>query len=273
MKKTAEELKQLANTARREILIMLNKAGSGHPGGSLSSIDILITLYFSEMKVDASNPSWSDRDRFVLSKGHCAPALYTVLAMKGFFGMEELPTLRAFGAILRGHPISYATPGVEVCTGSLGQGLSQANGIALGLNLDKKENTRVYAVVGDGECQEGMIWEAAMTASHRNLDNLCLFIDQNGLQIDGFVKDVKRVDPLVEKWKSFGWHTIEINGHSFDEILSALDEARSTKGKPTAIIANTVKGKGVSFMENKASWHGVAPNNEELERALAELAA
>jgi len=271
MKKSIEELQGLAKEARREIVKMLNKSASGHPGGSLSSVELVISLYFAEMNVDPASPKWDDRDRFVLSKGHAAPVQYAALAMKGFFGTEELPKLREFGSILRGHPISYATPGVEVCTGSLGQGLSQANGIAMALQLDKRDKSRVYAIIGDGECQEGMIWEAAMSAAHRKLDNLCLFVDNNDLQIDGFVHDVKGVDPLEDKWRAFGWNAITIDGHSFEEILAALETARTTKGKPTAIIAKTTKGKGVSFMENKAGWHGRAPKDDELELALAEL--
>lgn len=272
MKKTIEELQDLAKEARREIVKMLNLSASGHPGGSLSSVEILISLYFSEMNIDPTNPSWDDRDRFVLSKGHAAPVQYATLAMKGFFGSEELKKLRVLGSILRGHPISYATPGIEVCTGSLGQGLSQANGIAMALRLDGRNKSRVYAVIGDGECQEGMIWEAAMSAAHRKLDNLCIFVDNNDLQIDGFVHDVKGVDPLEEKWRAFGWNAVTINGHSFEEILEALENAKNTKGKPTAIIGKTTKGKGISFMENQAGWHGRAPKDDELKLALEELA-
>ncbi len=269
---TIEELQNIAKEIRRELLKMLHKSGSGHSGGSLSSADILACLYYHEMKVKPEDPKWEGRDRFILSKGHAAPVLYTTLGLKGYFNKEEqFKQLRKIGSLLRGHPISSVTPGVEVCTGSLGQGLSQANGIALSLKLDKLD-ARVYAVLGDGECQEGMIWEAAMSSAHWNLDNLCIFVDKNELQIDGKVKDIKNIDPLGKKFDAFGWYTIEIDGHSIEAILNALKEARTVKGKPTCIIAHTVKGKGVSFMEGKHTWHGATPNDEQLAIALEELA-
>jgi transketolase len=251
---------------------MLAESGSGHPGGSLSAVEILTSLYFSKMRHDPKNPEWEERDKFVLSKGHGAPVLYTVLGLSGYFSTDHFGTLRKMGSILKGHPNSTTTPGVEVCTGSLGQGLSQANGLAKAAKLDKR-NTRVYVLLGDGELQEGQVWEAAMTARHYNLDNICAIIDNNGLQIDGPVVEIMNIDPIKEKWGAFGWHTIEVDGHNFDEILSALDEADNIGDKPTAIIARTVKGKGVSFMEGKVEYHGVAPTAEELEVALKELEA
>lgn len=247
---------------------MLCKAGSGHPGGSLSSADILTTLYFYKMKFDSKNPKLKERDRFILSKGHACPALYSVLAELGFFPKEELNNLRKISCLLQGHP-SIKIPGIEANTGSLGQGLSIANGIALACRLDKLKN-KVYVLLGDGELQEGQVWEAAMTSAHYNLDNLVAIIDHNGLQIDGFVKDIKNVEPLKEKWEAFGWYVIEINGHDFEEIINALDKADEIK-KPVMIIANTVKGKGVDFMENKCEWHGKTPNKEEFDRALCNL--
>jgi transketolase len=272
MTKDIKKLQSIANEVRVNILKMLAKAGSGHPGGSLSAAEILTTLYFSKMRHDPKNPEWEDRDKFVLSKGHGAPVLYTVLGLSGYFSTDHFDTLRKLGSILRGHPNSTTTPGVEVCTGSLGQGLSQANGLAMAAKLDKR-NTRVYVLLGDGEIQEGQVWEAAMTARHYNLDNICAIIDNNGLQIDGPVVEIMNIDPIKEKWRAFGWHTIEIDGHNFDEISSALNEADEVNGKPTAIIAKTIKGKGVSFMEGKVEYHGVAPSAEELEKALEELEA
>ncbi len=272
MTKDIKKLQSIATEVRVNILKMLAESGSGHPGGSLSAVEILTSLYFSKMRHDPKNPEWEDRDKFVLSKGHGAPVLYTVLGLSGYFSTDHFGTLRKMGSILRGHPNSTTTPGVEVCTGSLGQGLSQANGLAKAAKLDKR-NTRVYVLLGDGELQEGQVWEAAMTARHYNLDNICAIIDNNGLQIDGPVVEIMNIDPIKEKWGAFGWHTIEVDGHNFDEILSALDEADNISDKPTAIIARTVKGKGVSFMEGKVEYHGVAPTAEELEVALKELEA
>ena len=264
------ELEKMANEIRKDIVTAVHSAKSGHPGGSLSSADIFTYLYFEEMNVDPTNPKWEDRDRFVLSKGHVAPGLYSTLAEKGYFEKDLLMTLRKYGSPLQGHPDMKKLPGVDASTGSLGQGLSIANGMALAGKLGKKDY-RVYALLGDGEQQEGQVWEAAMTAAHYGLDNLCAFLDSNGLQIDGEVEKVMNVAPLDEKWRAFGWHVIEINGHDFKEIFDALDEARTVKGKPTMVIAKTVKGKGVSFMENLASWHGSAPNAEQAEKALEEL--
>lgn len=264
-------LKEKAKEIRKSIVSMITEAKSGHPGGSLSATDILTVLYFSEMNVDPANPKMEGRDRFVLSKGHAAPAIYATLAEKGYFSKDELMTLRKFGSRLQGHPDMKKLPGIEISTGSLGQGLSVANGMALNAKIFD-ENYRTYVVLGDGEIQEGQIWEAAMTAAHYKLDNLCAFLDSNNLQIDGNVTEIMGVEPLDKKWEAFGWNVIKIDGHDFEQILSALDKAREYKGKPTMIIAKTIKGKGVSFMENVCGFHGVAPTLEELERALAELA-
>ena len=264
-------LKEKAKEIRKSIVSMITEAKSGHPGGSLSATDILTALYFSEMNVDLANPKMEGRDRFVLSKGHAAPAIYATLAEKGYFSKDELMTLRKFGSRLQVHPDMKKLPGIEISTGSLGQGLSVANGMALNAKIFD-ENYRTYVVLGDGEIQEGQIWEAAMTAAHYKLDNLCAFLDSNNLQIDGNVSEIMGVEPLDKKWEAFGWNVIKIDGHDFEQILSALDKAREFKGKPTMIIAKTIKGKGVSFMENVCGFHGVAPTLEELERALAELA-
>lgn len=272
MTKDIKKLQSIATEVRVNILKMLAKAGSGHSGGSLSAVEILTALYFSKMRHDPKNPYWEDRDKFVLSKGHGAPVLYAVLGLSGYFSTDHFDTLRKLGSILKGHPNSTTTPGVEVCTGSLGQGLSQANGLAVAAKLDKR-NTRVYVLLGDGEIQEGQVWEAAMTARHYKLNNVCAIIDHNGLQIDGPVVEIMNINPIKEKWEAFGWHTIEVDGHNFDEIFSALDEADGVSDKPTAIIARTVKGKGVSFMEGKVEYHGASPTPEELERALKELEA
>lgn len=269
-KERLEELSEIARQVRIDTLTMLNRIGSGHTGGSLSAVEILISLYYSTMKHDPKNPKWEDRDRFVLSKGHAAPALYAVLARCGYFDPEELKTLRKLGSILQGHPDMNTTPGVEISTGSLGQGLSIANGMALGLKIDKK-NTRVYVLMGDGEIEEGQIWEAAMSAAHYKIDNLCAFLDHNGLQIDGPVKEIMNVHPLADKWSSFGWHVFEVDGHDLEAILDALHKAEKIKAKPSIIICETIKGKGVSFFENKVEYHGVAPTDEELEGALKEL--
>ncbi len=264
------DLEIKAKEVRRHIITMLKESGSGHPGGSLSCADILTALYFAEMKVDPANPNWEDRDYFVLSKGHAAPALYAVLAMKGYFPVEELATLRKLNSRLQGHPDRKKTPGVDCSTGSLGQGISAACGIAKGLKISGKPN-RVYAIVGDGETQEGEVWEAAMFAAHYGLDNLIAFLDRNRLQIDGCTSDVLSPEPLDEKFRAFGWHVILIDGHDMAAILDALTEAKTVTGKPVMIIANTKKGKGVSFMEDIAGWHGVAPNCEQAAAALAEL--
>lgn len=265
-----KDYKEIANSIRKNIIKMTYEAKSGHPGGSLSACEILTALYFKEMRIDPNNPKWEDRDRFVLSKGHATPALYAVLAERGFFPKEELMRFRKIDSMLQGHPDMKGTPGVDMSTGSLGQGLAAANGMALSAKLDNKDY-RVYALVGDGEIQEGIIWEAAMLASHYKLDNLTVFIDHNGLQIDGFNKDVMNVEPIDKKFEAFGWNVLSIDGHDFDQIFDALEKSKQVKGKPTLIIANTVKGKGVSFMENQASWHGTAPNAEQAQKALAEL--
>ncbi len=264
------DLKQIACNIRVDIIKMLEKSKSGHPGGSLSAAEILTALYFKEMNIDPKNPHWADRDRFVLSKGHGAPVMYAALAQKGYFPMEELDHLRKIDSMLQGHPDMKGTPGVDMTTGSLGQGLAAANGMALAGKIDNKDY-RVYALLGDGEVQEGIIWEAAMLAAHYSLDNITVFLDHNGLQIEGANKDVMNVEPIDEKFKSFGWNVLNINGHCFEEIFKAIEEAKNTKGKPTIIIAKTVKGKGVSFMENQVGWHGTAPSAEEADKALAEL--
>ena len=266
------QLKLLAAKARRGAIVGTFNAKSGHPGGSLSAADIFTYLYFKEMNVDPANPSWEDRDRFVLSKGHCCPSLYAILALKGFFDMSELEKLRHVGAMLQGHPDMKGTPGIDMSTGSLGQGISAACGMALCAKIDKKD-FRVYTVLGDGECEEGQVWEAAMFASHKGLDNLVVFVDVNGLQIDGTTAQVGGVEPIDKKFESCGFNVLTIDGHNFDEIEAALNNARETKGMPTAIIAKTVKGKGVSFMENEVSWHGRATNAEEYEIAIKELDA
>lgn len=264
------ELEKIANEVRKGIVTAVHSAKSGHPGGSLSAADIITFLYFEEMNVDPKNPKMADRDRFVLSKGHVAPALYSVLAQKGFIPVEDLNTLRHTGSYLQGHPDMKHTPGVDMSSGSLGQGFSTAVGMAMAAKLDKKDY-RVYALAGDGEIQEGQIWEAAMWAGFKKLDNLVLFVDNNGLQIDGNVADVCSPYPIDKKFEAFNFHVININGNDFDEIRAALKEARQTKGMPTAIIAKTIKGKGVSFMENEASWHGTAPNDEQYEIAMSDL--
>lgn len=267
-----EMLKEKALNIRLGALEGIYSASSGHPGGSLAIADILSYLYFSEMNVNPENPADPDRDRLVLSKGHTAPALYAALAEKGYFDKSLLSTLRKFGSILQGHPDMKHIPGIDMSTGSLGQGFSAANGIALAGKIDKKDY-RVYAILGDGESEEGQIWEAAMFGAHYKLDNLCAIVDNNGLQIDGKVTEVMNPTPLDEKFLAFGWNVYTIDGHNFDEIADALENAKAVKGKPTAIIANCVKGKGVSFMENQVGWHGSAPNKEQYEQAIAELKA
>ena len=263
-------LKKQAKLVRIEILKMLALAGSGHTGGSLSAADIVTVLYFSKMRHRPDEPNWKERDRFILSKGHAAPLLYAVLAMTGYFNISMLKTLRKLGSPLQGHPCSRVLPGVEISTGSLGQGLSVSNGIAIGMKIDNL-SSRVHCLLGDGETQEGQVWEAAMTAAHYRLDNLCAIVDLNGLQIDGPVSKVKGIEPVASKWSAFGWHVIEIDGHNMEEILNGLDEAEKVKEKPTMIIAHTIKGKGVSFFEGKVEYHGMAPTHEELEKALKEL--
>lgn len=265
-----KQLKIKACKARMGIIEGVFNAKSGHPGGSLSCVDIVTYLYFHHMNVDPQNPKMDDRDRFVLSKGHAAPALYSVLGLKGFFPFEQMKTLRKSDSMLQGHPSIQYTPGVDMCTGSLGQGVSAACGMALGAKLDGK-NYRVYTVLGDGEIQEGQVWEAAMFASAKGLDNLVAVVDNNGLQIDGKISEVNSPYPIAEKFKAFGWNVIEICAHSFDEIDAAFNAAAEFKGKPSAIIANSVKGKGVSFMEDQVSWHGTAPNAEQYEQAMSEL--
>ncbi|MFQ5905169.1 MAG: transketolase [bacterium] len=265
-----EELRRKARTVRIDVIKMLTLAGSGHPGGSLSAADILVALYFHKMRHDPENPDWPDRDRFILSKGHSCPALYAVLAMAGYFDRKQLWSLRKLGSILQGHPSSSLTPGVTISSGSLGQGLSVANGIALAGKLDGKDY-RVYCMLGDGESQEGQVWEASMTSFHRRLDNLCAIIDHNGLQIDDRVSCIKEPISYARKWSSFGWNTIEIDGHDMRQIINALDQAEKADCVPTMIVADTVKGKGVSFMEDQVSWHGRAPNELEARKALEEL--
>jgi len=268
-------LQDIAREGRVQILRMLTHAGSGHPGGSLSVIDILVTLYFHRLRYDPKRPDWEDRDRFILSKGHCVPAQYFCMARAGFFPMQWLTTLRKLGSPLQGHPDRVMLPGIEAATGSLGQGLSISVGMALGLKLAAK-NARVYCVIGDGESQEGQVWETAMSAPrlgapNHHVDNLCTILDYNGIQLDDFVKKIVDLEPLADKWRSFGWPVIEIDGHDFAQIDKALDQAESNKGRPTLIIAHTVKGKGVSFMENDPEWHGKAPKPAEAIRGIREV--
>ena len=267
---TVRELADTARHLRVEILKMLNTAKSGHTGGSLSAIDAMTVLYFHKMRHDPSNPAWEDRDRFVLSKGHAAPALYACLAEAGYFSRDDLKSLRRLGSHLQGHPDMNKTPGVEVCTGSLGQGISQAVGLALAARLAGR-SSRVFTLLGDGELQEGQVWEAAMAAGHYGLDNLCAIIDANALQIDGEVAKIMNVAPIGPKFLAFGWHVLEVDGHDIQAISRALDDAEKAAGQPTAIIARTVKGKGVPFFEHKASYHGVPPSDEELGQALEHL--
>lgn len=269
-----QDVKQLvqekAKAIRVSIVQSVTAAKSGHPGGSLSIADVMALLYYVEMNVDPANPKAPNRDRFVLSKGHAAPALYATLAEKGYFDKEELNGLRKIGRMLQGHPDMKGTPGVEISTGSLGQGFSVACGMAMASKLDNAP-WNVYTLLGDGEVQEGIVWEAAMSAAHYKLDNLIAFLDNNGLQIDGDIESVMSLGSIVDKFKAFGWNVIEIDGHDFDQIFAALDIAKSTVKKPTMIVAKTIKGKGISFMENQAGWHGTAPSDEELEKALLEL--
>ncbi len=264
------QLKEIARQVRLDIIESTFAAGSGHPGGSMSAVEVIVALYYREMNYRPQEPHWPDRDRFILSKGHACPAQYSVLARVGFFPHEELKDLRKLGSILQGHPDMLKTPGLDASTGSLGMGLSYGNGVALAGGIDRKDY-RVYVMLGDGEMQEGEIWESAMTAAHRKLDNLCAILDYNKLQIDGFNEDVKGIEPIADKWRSFNWHVIEIDGHDFRQIFDALDEARRTKGKPTMIISHTVKGRGVSFMEKVAGFHGRCLKPEEMETAREEL--
>jgi len=269
----AGQVRARARQMRRDIVEMIAEAGSGHPGGSLSATDIVATLYFGDiMRHDPSMPDWPERDRFVLSKGHAGPVLYAALAEAGYFGRDHLATLRKLGSMLQGHPDSRKCPGVEVSTGSLGQGLSIASGLAAGLRGNPDDDRTVYCLLGDGELQEGQVWEAAMFAAHEALENLVAIVDDNGLQIDGACTEVMCLGHIAEKFKAFGWRTIETDGHDVDALHAALLEAKSRTGAPTVIVAHTVKGKGVSFMENNAGWHGKAPSADERERALAELA-
>lgn len=263
------ELKKHANDVRKGVVTSTHAAKSGHPGGSLSAADVFTYLYFEEMNIDPANPEKKDRDRFVLSKGHTAPGLYSVLANRGFFPVEDLTTLRKTGSYLQGHPNMHI-PGVDMASGSLGQGISAAVGMALGSKLGE-DDFRVYTLLGDGEIQEGQVWEAAMFAGHRKLDNLCVIVDNNGLQIDGAIDEVCSPYPIDKKFEAFNFHVINADAHDFDALRAAFAEAKATKGQPTAIVVHSVKGKGVSFMENKAGWHGKAPNDEEYAQAMAEL--
>lgn len=269
MKKKINLLKNKANSIRKLIIKMLAEAKSGHPGGSLSSTEIITCLYFEVMRHDSKKPNWVQRDRFHLSKGHCCPVVYSGLALSGYFSIDELMNLRKLGCLLQGHP-DRNIPGIEVASGSLGQGLSVASGMSLAGKIDKQDY-RVYCLMGDGELQEGNIWEAAMSAAHFKLDNLCGIIDYNHFQIDGRIEEIMDVAPLADKWRSFGWHVIQCDGHSIEELLKAFEEAKTIKQKPTVIIANTVKGKGVSFMEHVVDFHGRAPTKEEEAIALGEL--
>ena len=264
------ELKKIANEVRKGIVTSVHSAKAGHPGGSLSAADIYTYLYFVEMNVDPKEPKKADRDRFVLSKGHTAPGYYATLAQRGFFPVEDLVTLRKVGSYLQGHPCMQHIPGVDMSSGSLGQGISAAVGMAISAKLSN-DDYRVYTLLGDGEIQEGQVWEAAMLAGHRKLDNLVVIVDNNGLQIDGNIADVNSPYPIDKKFEAFNFHVINIDGHDYDQIEAAFKEARETKGKPTAIIAETIKGKDVSFMENQASWHGVAPNDEQYAQAMKDL--
>jgi len=266
------ELQKKATQIRLDILEEVFSASSGHPGGSMSIAEILAFLYFHEMRIDPKNPKWEDRDRFVLSKGHTAPGLYAALAERGFFPTEDLKTFRHIDSYLQGHPDMKGVPGVDMSSGSLGLGVSTACGMALSAKVYNKDY-RVYTVLGDGELAEGQVWEAAMFAAHYKLDNLTAFVDFNGLQIDGKITDVMNSTPIDEKYKAFGWHVIVIDGHDLEQIEKAVEEAKATKGKPTMILCKTTKGKGVSFMENQAGWHGKAPNAEQYEQAVAELKA
>ena len=264
-------MEAVAKRLRRDIVSMIGKAGSGHPGGSLSAVEIATALYFRILRHNPKDPGWTDRDRFILSKGHAAPLLYAVLAECGYFPIEELSTLRELDSCLQGHPDCRLTPGVEMSAGSLGQGLSFSIGVALAGRLNRRDY-KVYVLLGDGECDEGQVWEAAMAAAHFKLDNLVAIVDNNGLQIDGWNRDVMNLEPFNDKWRAFGWHVIEVDGHDLTKLIEAFDQAKSIKGQPAVIIAHTIKGKGVSFMENNVDFHGKAPTAAEVEIALKELA-
>jgi transketolase len=272
MKKTqnVEELQAIARTTRRQIIEMITAAKSGHPGGSLSAVEMLVTLYFDVLKHDPANPKWADRDRVILSKGHACPVLYSVMAQTGYTPVEELRNLRKLGSIYQGHPDVRFIPSLEASTGSLGQGLSVGIGMALAARLNNSPS-RTFVIFGDGEIQEGQVWEAAMFAPFHKIDNLVCIVDYNKIQLDGFTKDIMDIEPVAEKWRAFGWHVLDIDGHSIPALQSAFAEAAATKGKPTCIIAQTVKGKGVSFMENNPKYHGVAPSQQEMELALQEI--
>ena len=265
-----KEMEEIAKRLRRHIITMTGKAGSGHPGGSLSAVEIVTTLYFKLLRHKPQDPQWSDRDRFILSKGHAAPLLYATLAECGYFPLDELSTLRQLDSRLQGHTDRTVTPGVEMSAGALGQGLSFAIGIALAGRLNSQKH-RVYVLLGDGECDEGQVWEGAMAAAHFKVDNLTAIVDNNGQQIDGWNRDVMNLDPFNKKWQAFGWHVIEVDGHDFTQLIDAFNQAKQVKGQPTVIIAHTIKGKGVSFMENNPHFHGKAPNAEEVKIALKEL--
>lgn len=265
-----EYYENIAAKVRVDVIKAVYHAGSGHPGGSLSATDLLTALYFGEMNIDPANPKMEGRDRFVLSKGHAVPGQYAVLAERGYYPVEDMMSLRKLGSPFQGHGNMNKVSGIEMSTGSLGQGISVATGMAIGSKLNG-DGSRVYALLGDGELQEGMVWEAAMAAGHYKLDNLCAIVDWNGLQIDGENEKVMTVAPIADKFKAFGWNAVEIDGHDFDQIFDALDQARQTKGQPTVIVAKTVKGKGVSFMENQAGWHGKAPSEEQAKQAVEEL--
>ena len=269
---TVADLERVARILRRHVVTMIGTAGSGHPGGSLSAADILTALYFKVLRHDPSDPRWEERDRFILSKGHAAPILYAALAESGYFPVEELLTLRKLGSRLQGHTDMVLTPGVEMSAGALGQGLSFGIGTALAGRLDGR-SYRVYVLLGDGECDEGQVWEAAMAASHFKIGNLTAIVDRNCLQLDGWTCDIMELEPLTEKWRSFGWHTMETNGHDFKGLLAAIEEAKEVRRQPSVIIARTVKGKGVSFMENNPDFHGKAPSPQQVEQALKELGA
>ncbi|MBN1066296.1 transketolase [Clostridium botulinum] len=265
-----QHLENISKELRKDIIEMIYESGSGHPGGSLSIIDVVTYLYFEKMNIDPKNPKLEGRDRFILSKGHAAPAQYSALAKRGFFEREELKTLRKLGSFLQGHPDAKKCPGVEISTGSLGQGFSNSCGLALASKMDNKSE-KVYVVLGDGEIQEGIVWETAMAAAKFKLDNLVAIVDKNGIQLDGRTSEIMDVDPLADRWKSFGWNVIECDGHNFDEIDEAFNKAGQVEGKPTVIIAHTIKGKGISFMEDNVAWHGMAPSKEQKEQAVIEL--
>jgi transketolase len=270
MSKSVQELQDICKRIRREIIEMIGAAGSGHPGGSLSAVELIVELYFDYMKIDPKNPKWPLRDRFILSKGHAAPVLYAAMAEAGYTPIDQLNTLRKLGSIYQGHPDVRYIPSLEASTGSLGEGLSIGLGLGIAARLDGSPS-RTYVMLGDGEIQEGQIWEAAMAGAFHKLDNVVAIVDNNRIQLDGFVKDIMGVEPLADKWRAFGWHTIELNGHDLPAVQAAFQEAEATKGKPTCLVAHTIKGKGVSFMENNPKFHGMAPTPAEVKLALQEL--